>query len=99
MLRELCHQLVISSHWGLLVVAVAVAVVTGLAGRRWRATMFAVVWLALAFGGLVLIYWASTLPTSSNLTNSSFRTIVSLLVGGAAMIPLLIAPVDDVDET
>jgi len=46
----------------------------------------------LASAGLVLIYWISTLPTSSNLTNSSYRTIVSLLVGGTSTLPLLIAP-------
>jgi hypothetical protein len=91
-LRELWIQLEISKHWGFLVVAVALAIATGLVGRRWRATTFAVVWLGLGFAGLVLIYWVSTLPTSSNLTNSSFRTIVSLLVGGTALIPLLIAP-------
>ena len=91
-LRELWRQLHNFSYWGFLVVAVAVAIATGLFGRRWRTATFAAVWLGLGFAGLVLIYWVSTLPTSSNLTNSSFRTIVSLLVGGTALIPLLIAP-------
>lgn len=91
-LRELGHQLVNASHWGMLVLAVALAIATAFAGRRWRTAAFAIVWLALGFAGLVLIYWVSALPTSSNLTNSSFRTIVSLLVGGTALIPLLIAP-------
>ena len=90
--RELWLQLHDTNHWGYLVAAVATAVATGLLGRRWRATAFTVVWLALGFVGLVLIYWVSTLPTSPNLTNSSFRTIVSLLIGGTALIPLLIAP-------
>lgn len=96
-LRELWKQLVNSHGWGYLVLTVAAALVAGLFGRRWRATGFAVVWLALAFAGLVLIYWISTLPTSSNLTNSSYRTIVSLLVGGTALVPLLIAPTDRKD--
>ncbi|HST13833.1 MAG TPA: hypothetical protein VLJ44_03145 [Gaiellaceae bacterium] len=93
-LRELWKQLIASSHWGYLVLTVAAGILAGALGKRWRATTFAVVWLAVAFGGLVLIYWISTLPTSSNLTNSSFRTIVSLLVGGTAIVPLLIAPTD-----
>jgi hypothetical protein len=32
----------------------------------------------------------STLPVESNLTNTSFRTIVSLLIGGVALVPLLV---------
>lgn len=90
--RELWHQLQDAHHWGFLVAAVGVGIATAIVGRRWRTAAFAGVWLALAFGGLVLVYWVSTLPTSSNLTNSSFRTIVSLLVGGTALLPLLIAP-------
>lgn len=93
-LRELWKQLVNSHGWGYLVLTVAAAILAGLLGKRWRATGFAVVWLALAFAGLVSIYWISVLPTSSNLTNSSYRTIVSLLVGGTALVPLLIAPTD-----
>jgi len=98
-LRELGKQLTVTHQWGYLVFAVAAGVFAGALARRWRATAFAVVWLALAFAGLVLIYWISTLPTSSNLTNSSFRTIVSLLVGGTALLPLLIAPTDPKDRT
>jgi hypothetical protein len=90
--RELWHQLVTTQNWGFLVAAIGVGVATGALGRRWRSTAFAAVWLAVAAGGLVLVYWVSTLPTSSNLTNSSFRTIVSLLVGGTSLLPLLIAP-------
>jgi hypothetical protein len=93
--RELWHQLQNAHSWGFLVAAIGVGVVTGAVGRRWRPTAFAAMWLALASGGLVLVYWVSTLPTSSNLTNSSFRTIVSLLVGGSSMLPLLIAPTRD----
>jgi hypothetical protein len=44
----------------------------------------------LAISGLLLTYWVSTLPVESNLTNTSFRTIVSLLIGGVALVPLLV---------
>jgi hypothetical protein len=90
--RELWRQLQNTHSWGYLVAAIAAGIVTGLLGRRWRATGYVVAWLVLASAGLVLIYWISTLPTSSNLTNSSYRTIVSLLVGGTSTLPLLIAP-------
>jgi hypothetical protein len=92
--RELWTQLQTSANWGYLVAAIGIGIATGIVGQRWRATAFAVAWLSLAAGGLVLVYWVSTLPTTSNLTNSSFRTIVSLLVGGTAVLPLLIAPLD-----
>lgn len=92
--HELWRQLDAPKKWGWIVFAVAFAVVASLAGRRFRVAAFAIVWIALAFGGLVLVYWISTLPTESNLTNSSYRTIVSLLVGGAALTPLLVAPLD-----
>jgi hypothetical protein len=39
-----------------------------------------------------LTYWVSTLPLGSNLTNTSYRTIVSLLIGGVALVPLLVFP-------
>jgi hypothetical protein len=90
--QELWRQLHSWHGWGYLLAAIAAGIATGLIGRRWRTTGYVVVWLALASAGLVLIYWISTLPTSSNLTNSSYRTIVSLLVGGTSMLPLLIAP-------
>jgi hypothetical protein len=93
--RELWHQLEAAQSWGYLVAAIGVGVASGAIGHRWRSTAFAAVWLAAASGGLVLVYWVSTLPTSSNLTNSSFRTIVSLLVGGTSLLPLLIAPTHD----
>jgi hypothetical protein len=92
--RELWFQMQNAHHWGFLVAAIGLGIAAGLVGARWRPTAFALVWLAFASGGLILIYWVSTLPTASNLTNSSFRTIVSLLVGGTSMLPLLLAPTE-----
>ena len=48
--------------------------------------------VALSSLGLVVLYWASALPVTSHLTDTSYRTIVSLLVGGAAVTPLLVFP-------
>jgi hypothetical protein len=91
--RELARQTWIAPHWGYLAIAIVTGILTGLAARRFRVTVFAGTWLAFSFAGLLLVYWVSALPISGNLTNSSFRTIVSLLVGGAATLPaLLTAP-------
>jgi hypothetical protein len=69
--------------------------VAALAAGRWAVVTFAGLWLALSSIGLVLLYWASTLPLESHITDTSYRTIVSLLIGGAALVPLLVLPVSE----
>ena len=93
--RELWVQLGKTGSWGLLVWVILLALAVGLVARQWPLLAFLTAWLGLATGGLVLIYWISTLPVESNLTNSSYRTIVSLLVGGAAVVPLFLFPRPD----
>lgn len=88
--RELARQMWIAPHWGYLALSIVLGILTGLVSRRVRVTVFAATWIAFGFLGLVLVYWVSTLPTSDNLTNSSFRTIVSLMVGGASILPVLL---------
>ena len=88
-------QLGKTGSWGLLVWVILLALAAGLVARQWPLLAFVTVWLGLATGGLVLIYWISTLSVESNLTNSSYRTIVSLLVGGAAVVPLFLFPRPD----
>jgi hypothetical protein len=90
--HELWRQLTNTSSWGLLAWVILLAVVVGAAGAKWHLLAFAGIWLVLAAGGLLVTYWISVLPVSSHLTNSSYRTIVSLLVGGAAMVPLFVFP-------
>ena len=87
---ELWHQATIVHSWGLLPWVVLLAFLTALLAGDWRLLSFAVIWLALAIGGLLMTYWVSTLPVGSNLTNTSYRTIVSLLIGGVALVPLLV---------
>jgi len=89
-LSELWRQLDAPGKWGWLVLAAALGILSGLVGRQFRLTAFAAAWLTLAGGGLILVYWVSTLPTESHLTNSSYRTIVSLLVGATSLLPLLV---------
>ena len=43
-----------------------------------------------SFAGLVAIYWISTNPIASHLTDSSDRTIDSLVFGGALLVPVLL---------
>lgn len=90
--RELWRQAVDTNKWGLLAWAIVAALVAGAVAARWRVVAFAGAWLAVSSAALVILYWASNLGLSSNLTNTSYRTIVSLLVGGAALVPLLVFP-------
>ena len=89
---ELWTQLTNVQSWGLLTWVILLALVAGALAARWRLLTFAGVWLVLAVGGLLMTYWISVLPVESHLTNTSNRTIVSLLIGGAAMVPLLVFP-------
>ena len=70
-------------------------VIVGLAGalllRRFRPAAFAGVWLLLSFAGLVAIYWISTNPVGSHLSDSSDRTIDTLVIGGALLVPVLLS--------
>jgi hypothetical protein len=91
---ELLRQLGTTNKWGLLALVIPLMLVAGLVGARWRLLSFAGVWFVLSAVGLLLTYWVSTLPLSSNLTNTSYRTIVSLLIGGAALVPLFVFPRD-----
>jgi hypothetical protein len=89
---ELSAQLADSNHWGLLTWVILLALALGLLAARWRLLTFAGTWLVLAIAGLLMTYWVSVLPVESHLTNTSYRTIVSLLIGGAAMVPLFVFP-------
>ena len=70
-------------------------VLLGLAGalllRRFRPAAFAGLWLLLSFAGLVAIYWISTNKVASHLSNSSDRTIDSIVFGGALLVPVLLS--------
>ena len=79
----------LSGDWGLLVPLFLVAVVAAVLARRYALAGFAVLWTALAFCGLVLVYWISTIPVDLALVWSGDRTIVTVVVGAAALAPLL----------
>lgn len=86
---ELLRQAFDTGRFGLLaplaLVALAAAVMLG----RRRQAAFAALWTALSFGGLVVVYWISRNPVTDHLYNSSYRTVASIVVGAAALAPLL----------
>ena len=80
-----------SGSWGLLVALVAAALVSALLARRYSLAAFASFWVAGSFAGLLLVYWISVIPIDLALRWSADRTVVSIVVGAAALAPLLIA--------
>jgi hypothetical protein len=75
--------------WGLLVPLVVAALVAAVLARRYALAAFTAVWTALAFVGLVLVYWISTIPIELALVWSGDRTIVTIVVGAASLAALV----------
>jgi hypothetical protein len=86
---ELWTQLWRLDSFSLVVVLAVAGLAVGLLLQRSRAAVFAVTWLVLSFGGLLLIYWISRNPLTSHLYNTSDRTIDSLVFGAALLVPVL----------
>lgn len=86
---ELAAELADFGRWGVVVWAILAAVLAAALAGRWLLAGFAGAWLALSLAGLVATYWISVLPLESDLSNSSYRTIVTILVGGTCLAPLL----------
>jgi hypothetical protein len=82
------HQ-VWSSGWAWLVPFALVAFAAGLLARRWRLAGFAAAWALLSFGGIVLTFWISVVPIELTLKWAAYRTVASLVIGVAALAPLL----------
>ena len=88
--RQLLDQVWLASSWSRLPWLVVAGVVLALLLRRFRATSFAVAWLLLSFGGLLLVYWSSPLTLEDNLYNSADRTIDTLVIAGVLLVPVLL---------
>ena len=89
--HELWHQLWRLESFSFVVPLVLVGFAGALMLRRFRVAAFGAAWLLLSFGGLLAIYWISTNPLESHLTDSADRTVDSLVFGGALLVPLLLA--------
>jgi hypothetical protein len=90
--HELLIQITTLRSWSYLLPLIVAGFAGALVLRRFRVGIFGLVWLALSFAGLVAIYWISTNPIESHLFNSSDRTIVTLVIGAAMLVPVLLAP-------
>jgi hypothetical protein len=88
--RELVHQIWRVTSWSHVVELTVFALVSALVLKRFRTALFGIAWLLLSFGALVGIYWISTNPLTSNLANSSDRTIESLVIAGGLLVPVLL---------
>jgi hypothetical protein len=89
--RTLVGQMLDPQQWGLLVpifvVLLAAALLTGLRALP----IFALVWTVLAWLGLSWIYVISHLEYSSYLDSTKERVVASVVIGSAALVPLLAA--------
>jgi Dolichyl-phosphate-mannose-protein mannosyltransferase len=78
-----------AGRWGALGLLVLVGLAAALVARRHELALFAALWVALSYVGLVLIYWISNLPVHLALQWSAGRTVATIVLGGAALSPLL----------
>jgi hypothetical protein len=88
--HELVRQIWRVTSWSHVVELTVFALVSALVLGRFRPALFAISWLLLSFAALVDIYWISTNPLTSHLANSSDRTIVSLVIAGGLLVPVLL---------
>jgi hypothetical protein len=89
---ELVDQIRATRSWSYLVAFVLVGLCGAVLMREFRVTGFAVGWLVVSFAGLVAVYWISPLPVTDHLANSADRTIDSLVIGAALLVPVLLGP-------
>jgi hypothetical protein len=78
-------------QWGLLVPIFAALLIAGLLIGLRALPIFALAWTALAWLGLSWIYVISHLEYSSYLDSTKERVVASVVVGSAALVPLLAA--------
>ena len=78
-----------SFDWGLLVPLGLAAIAVALLSGRTRLGVFAALWTLLSFAGIVLVFWISVVPVELTLRWAAYRTVASLVIGLAALAPLL----------
>jgi len=75
--------------WGVLPLVFAAALLAAVVARRYAVAAYAAIWVALAFVGLLVIYWISTIPIGLALVWSGDRTIITVVVGAASLAAVL----------
>jgi hypothetical protein len=88
--HQLFAHIQLASNTSRLSLVAAVGFACALALGSLRVTAFGAAWLALSFGGLICVYWASSQPLHPDLNYSADRTIDTLLVGGVLLVPVVI---------
>jgi hypothetical protein len=88
--HQLFAHIQLASNTSRLSLVAAVGFACALAVGSFRVTAFGAAWLALSFGGLLCVYWASSQPLYPDLNYSADRTIDTLLVGGVLLVPVLL---------
>jgi len=89
--RTLAGQMLDPQHWGLLVAIFAALLAAALVLGLRALPLFALVWTIVAWLGLSWIYVISHLEYSSYLDSTKERIVASIVVGSAALVPLLAA--------
>jgi hypothetical protein len=78
-----------SLDWGLLAPFALAAIAAAFLSGRGRLAVFASVWALLSFAGIVLVFWISVVPVELTLRWAAYRTVGALVIGAAALAPLL----------
>jgi hypothetical protein len=89
--RTLGSQMTDPQQWGLLLPLFAVLVVAGLVTGLRALPLFAIVWPLLSWLGLSWIYVVTHFEYSSYLDSTKVRVVASIVLGTAALTPLLAA--------
>jgi hypothetical protein len=84
-----------SFDWGLLAPLAVVAIAAALLAGRTRLGAFALLWTLLSFLGVVLVFWISVVPIELTLRWAAYRTVASLVIGAAALAPLLVGEIHE----
>lgn len=80
-----------SLDWGLLAPLALAAIAAAFLAGRARLGAFAAAWTALSFAGIVLVFWISVVPVELTLRWAAYRLVAPLVIGAAALAPLLAA--------
>ena len=89
-LRTLLENALSPHQWALLGPLFLVALVLGAVLGSRPVALFALLWSGLSLGALTWIYVASPLEYSSYLRSSADRVVSALVLGAAALVPLLV---------
>ena len=81
--------------WGVLPLVFAVGLVAAVTARRYAVAAFGALWVMLAFLGLLVVYWISTIPIGLALVWSGDRTIITIVVGATTLAAVLAGAAND----